>query len=68
MRHPHIVKWGEGHIQSKSTFDSWGEALEQAKDSAKLFNTTAYIYTMSFGGLKLKASVLPSGELKYGKV
>lgn len=67
-RHPHVVKWGDGHVQSKSSFDSWGEALQEAKDVAKSFEKTAYIYTVSFGGLKLKASVTPDGEVHYGGV
>ena len=67
-RHPHVVKWGEGRVQSKSSFDSWGEALDAAKDAAQSFEKTAYIYTVSFGGLKLKASVTPDGEVHYGGV
>ena len=66
-RHPHVVKWGD-RMQSKTSFDSWGEALEEAKTVAHDFEKTAYIYTVSFGGLKLKASVTPDGEVHYGGI
>lgn len=58
MRHPHVIKWGSKNgIQSKVTVDSWGEALSTATELAKQFQTTAYIYTHTFGGLKLKYAV-----------
>lgn len=66
MRYPHVVKWGDGNIQSKSSFDSWGEALQEAKDVSQSFGRTAYIYAHTFGGLKLKASVTPDGEIHWG--
>lgn len=58
MRHPHVIKWGNTNgIQSKVSVDSWGEALQIATDLAKQFKTTTYIYTHTFGGLKLKYAV-----------
>lgn len=62
MRHPHVIKWGNTNgIQSKVNIDSWGEALATATELAKRFKTTTYIYTHTFGGLKLKCTVDKNG-------
>lgn len=66
MRHPHVVKCGnEKGITSKVSVDSWGEALEAAKDMAKSYGRVVYIYTITFGGLKQKCCVTPDGLIHF---